>query len=115
FTHHFPIHFKILAVIWCLYFAVDIAGHITSMMHIYNHWLYNLLYLFLYPSLMYVYQRQLQNTRIRKIIPLFYLGFIVFVIINSLFIQGIATLQTLTIVVGGCIIIFLAGVYFWEL
>lgn len=115
FTHHFPIHFKILSVLWCLHFAVDLAGHITSMMHIYNHWLYNILNMFLYPTLMYVYQRQLQNACIRKLISVFYFGFIAFVIVNSLFIQGIASLQTLTIVVGGSLIIFLAGTYFWEL
>ena len=115
FTYHLPIQFKILSATWCLYFAVDIAGHVTSMLHIYNHWLYNIFNLFFYPSLMYVYQWQLQNRRIRKIIPGLYVGFIVFVMINSLFIQGIATLQTLTIVVGNSIIIFLAGTYFWEM
>ena len=115
FTHHFPIHFKIFSIVWCLVFAVEFAGHITGTMNIHNHWLYNILYLFLYPSLMYVYQRQLQNTHIRKIIPVFYIGFTVFVIINSLFIQGITSLQTLTIVVGGSFITFLAGAYFWEL
>ena len=115
FTHHFPVHFKILSVICCLDFAVEIAGLITRMMNISNHWLYNLLYLFLYPSLMYVYQRALQNTRIRKIIQFFYIGFMALAIINTYYLQEIASLQTLTVVVGNSIIIFLAGAYFWQL
>lgn len=98
-----------------LVFAVDIAGYITQLMDIRNHWLYNIRDPFLYLALTYIYQLQLRNKLIQKIIRVFYISFPIFVIINSHFIQGIVSLQTLTFVVGGSFITFLAGAYFWQL
>lgn len=112
FIYSFSAPLKVFSMVWIIVFTIEIAGHLMSGS---NHWLYNIFYPFLYLSLTYIYQQVLQSAFIQKLIQIFYISFVVFVVINSFLIQGITTLQTLTIAVGGSFITFLAGAYFRQL
>lgn len=96
-------------------FLVELAGHITGRMKINNHILYNAFNFFFYMALAFTFYYQLKNKILQRLIKIFYVCFTVFVIINSVFIQGIKTFQTLSAVIGGGFIFFMAITYFWQL
>lgn len=111
-----PQPIKMLAQLWIVYFTVELIGLITSRIFFKsNDWLYNLWYLFSFLYLASIYFKVLERELVRISIQVFYVLFSVFVIINSLFIQGMFMLQTLTYVVGGVFIIYLSVTYFWAL
>ncbi len=106
---------KILSRLWLAMFGVEIVGHFTRHEQEENYWLYNCFHFFFYPWLAYIFSHVLENRKIQTAISVFYWVFILFVICNTLFIQGFMAWQTLTHVVGGCFIIFLGGAYFFQL
>jgi hypothetical protein len=105
---------KSLSRLWMVVFVVESIGHFTPEGES-NHWLYNVYHYFFYLSLANIFYHQLNNEKNRIAIRVFYIVFTVFVFCNSLFFQGLSSLQTLTVVVGGSFIMFLAGAYFWQL
>jgi len=115
FRYHYPVALKQLSLLWVLIFFIDLAGHIIKAYQVNNHWLYNIYYWLQYLSLPYLYYQQIQNQYIRNIIRVFYIAFPVFVLVDSIFIEGIVNLQSLIIVIGGIFIIFLAAAYFRQL
>lgn len=110
-----PLSIKLLAFTWVIMFIVEFAGHILQAQGVRNHWLYNVFNPLFYLLIASIYKREIDNSTIDRIINIFFLIFPAFIIINSLFVQGMASLQTLTIVIGGSFVIFLSCVYFWQL
>ena len=107
---------RMLAFLQIVLFGVELIGHITFLFFsLPNHWLYNLWFFFWFMYLASIYFQVLEREFVHVSIQVFYVAFIVFVIINSLFIQGVFKLQTLTYVVGGIFIIYLAVAYFSTL
>jgi hypothetical protein len=93
----------------------EIVGHFLQSRGIRNHWLYNLFNPCFYILLAIIYRRVIENPSAKKVIGFFYVVFPLFILANSFFIQGIDSLQTLTIVIGGSFIIVLSCTYFWQL
>ena len=110
----YPQPLKILSSLWIAMFIVELLGHYLRDEQI-NHWMYNAFYLAYFPVLANVFSYILTNEKIKVSIQFFYVVFVVFVLLNSIFLQGINALQTLTFVFGSCFISFLAGAYFWQL
>ena len=110
----YPPPLRILSSLWIAMFFVELFGHYLRDRQI-NHWIYNIFYLIYFPALANVFSHILSNVKVKLSIQFFYVTFIVFVLLNSIFIQGVNTLQTLTFVFGSCFISFLAGSYFWQL
>jgi hypothetical protein len=106
---------KLFAIVWTVTFLVELAGHITRQMAITNQSLYNGFNFFLYIGLAFSFKHQLKNPAISRLIEIYSICFVVFGIINTAFIQGWKNLQTLSIVLGGGFIFFLACAYFWQL
>jgi hypothetical protein len=109
-----PEPLKILSKLWLAMLLVEIAGHFTRKDEE-NYWLYNCFHLLYYPVLANIYSYFISNEKVRASIQVFYWVFVSFFLCNTLFIQGIRPLQTMTLVFGGCFIIFLGGSYFWQL
>lgn len=107
-----PVPLKRLSHLWLLWFAIELVG---LFMPESNVWLYNLFLFFYFFYVARIYFEILEAEWLRVVIQVFYGAFIVFTLINSLFIQGLHDLQTLTYVAGGVFVIFLAGAYFWQL
>jgi hypothetical protein len=105
---------RILAKTWWIMFMVEIVGHYTRGESS-NYWLYNVFHFVYYPLLASIYGHILKSEKIRHAISVFYVAFIMFALCNSVFIQGIRPLQTLTLVFGGCFISLLGVLYFWQL
>lgn len=105
---------KILSRLWLAMFGVEVVGHFTRQEEE-NYWLYNCFHFFFYPWLANIFSYVIENRKVQTSITAFYWVFILFVVCNTLFIQGFRAWQTLTHVVGGCFIIFLGGAYFIQL
>lgn len=107
-----PPAMRMLSQLWTIMFALEVVGYFTREGNVWIYNLFNFLYFFF---LAYIYFQVLERELVRLIIQVFYGGFIVFTLINSLFVQGISVFQTLTYVVGGVFVIYLAGAYFWQM
>jgi hypothetical protein len=111
-----PTPLRILSQLWLLTFAIEALGYIVrESTDMQNQWMYNLFHFFFIFFLANIFFYVLENERIKLSIQIFYGVFIVFVLLNSLFIQGLTNVQSLTYVVGGVFIIYLSGAYFWQL
>jgi hypothetical protein len=118
FLFRYPQPLKIFSGLWLSMFCVELVGHYTGSDGEYNNtWIYNIFLPFFYFYLAQVFLKILDDAVVKGIIFGFNYVFIVFVVVNSLFFQQTFSgqLQTHTIVFGGTFIIFLAGVYFWQL
>jgi hypothetical protein len=111
-----PQPLKMLFHICLVLLLIDGFGYIISdVLREQNKWLANLFLIF---SILYVaniFLLILEQEKIKLTIQIFYGAFIVFAFINSLFLQGLSGVQTLTFVIGGVFMIFLSGAYFWQL
>jgi hypothetical protein len=115
FRFQFPLSLKLLCITWVFMFAIELVGHILQSKGIRNHWLYNIFNPLFYILLALIYKRVIASSAVKRIIITFFIVFPLFIVINSLFIQGLGSLQTLTIVIGGSFVVLLSGVYFWQL
>jgi hypothetical protein len=107
-----PPALRMLSQLWMMLFAFEVVGFYTREG---NVWIYNLFNFFRFFFLAYIYFQVLERELVRITIQIFYGAFIVFMLINSFFLQGIREFQSLTFVVGGVFVIYLAGAYFWQL
>ncbi len=113
---HSPTPLRILSQLWLLTFAIEVLGYIVrELTDKENQWMYNLYHFFFFFFLSTIFFHVLENSRIKLTIQIFYAVFIVFMLINSLFIQGLTNVQSLTYVVGGVFMIYLSGAYIWQL
>jgi hypothetical protein len=105
---------KMFSRLCILTFVVELVGHLTKEAEV-NYWIYNVFHVVYYIYLASIFYHTLKHDTVKSVIPVFYVTFFLFVVYNSLFLQGILSLQTYTLVLGGGFMMFLAGAYFWEL
>jgi hypothetical protein len=111
-----PLALKFLFQLCLVLLAVDCIGiYVRDVMLEDNKWLYNFYFIFCFLYLAYIYLQIIENEGVQLSIQIFFGVFIVFALINSLFIQGLNSVQSLTFVLGGIFMIYLAGAYFWQL
>lgn len=107
---------KMLAQLWIIVFTAEVMGRVVIYFEYDNNYpIYNLLQFILFFFLAIIYFEVLQNENVRNSIRIFFGVLLVFVLINSLFIQGIFNFQTLTRILGCIFILYLAGAYLWQL
>jgi len=80
-----------------------------------NHFFFNIIYAVELIFLPIFFKNWLHLHVVKKIIPGFLFIFSVFVIVNTLWIQGFFTLQTYSFVFGGSFVLILSVAYLWEL
>src|SRR5262245_1735965 len=105
FRFNFPLSLKLLCITWVFMFVIELAGHILQSKGIRNHWLYNIFNPLFYFLIALIYKRVIHSSAVKRIINAFFIVFPLFIIVNSLFIQGLGSLQTLTIVSGGSFVV----------
>jgi hypothetical protein len=110
-----PRPLRMFAQLCIITFLVELTGHLIKGEQNANHWLYNIFHIFYYVYLASIFYQQLKSERIKLLISVFYIVFILFAIYNTLFLQDLFSLQTYPLVIGGAFSIFLSGAYFWEL
>lgn len=110
-----PLHFKMLAIFIFLYALCDTIGAVMAAFYgLKNHFYYNILYGIQYLVISFFYYHILVNRTIRKIISVFFIVFPVLFIVNSAWIQGFYTLQTYSLVFGGCFMLLYTVAYIWQ-
>ena len=80
-----------------------------------NHFVWNILYAFELTLVPYFFKSWLHRLSIKKIIGIYIYIFPLFVLINTLWIQGFFTLHTYNYIIGGSFILFLSVAYLGEL
>lgn len=80
-----------------------------------NHFVWNTLYAFQLTLVPYFFKSWLHRLSIKKIIGIYIYIFPLFVLINTLWIQGFFTLHTYNYIIGGSFILFLSVAYLGEL
>jgi hypothetical protein len=109
-----PYPLKFFARVWLVLLCAEVTGHLIGLYYS-NQWFYNILQAAWVMALSHLYFLVLVNRGLKSVIQIFIALFGVFVVMNSLFIQGFTSLQTITYVAGGLFVIFLAGAYFRQL
>lgn len=113
--YDYPLSLKKLSLLWMSdLFLVDLAGHLIKSMGIKNHWLYNFYFWIFYLGLAYLYRGQIQSEHIRRSVLYFFILFPLLIVAQCV-INGITTLYTTGVVVGGAFMIFLSAAYFRQL
>ncbi len=115
FRDNFPVSLKRLSIVWLFMFAVEIAGHITGIMHLRNFWLYNLFDIIFLLSLASIYYYLIKSRMVKVIIRIFCIAFPLFGAVNIIFIQKLVDYNSLNYVCGGAFMVLLAAAYFWQL
>jgi hypothetical protein len=80
-----------------------------------NHFFFNILYAVELTGLPFFFNQWLRRVYIKKIIPVFFYLFPLFIIANTLWVQGFFTLQTYSFVLGGSFVLALSVSYLWQL
>ena len=80
-----------------------------------NHFIWNIIYVIQLTLVPYFFKSWLRSLRIKKFITIYIYIFPLFVLINTLWIQGFFTLHTYDFVIGGSFILFLSVAYLGEL
>jgi hypothetical protein len=116
FRFNFSEPLKTLSKVWLCMFLLEIIGHLYDD-DADNTWLYNVFNPFFYFFLINIYRVINTNEGIKNGIRIFNFLFIIFVLLNSIFYQGIfeGKFQTYTLIIGGGFLIFTASAYFIKL
>jgi hypothetical protein len=111
-----PLALKLLFQLCLVLLAVDSIGiYVRDVLQDDNKWLYNLYFICCFLYLAYIYMQVIEHEGVRVSIQIFFGVFIVFALLNSLFLQGLHAVQSFTFVFGGIFTIYLAVAYFWQL
>lgn len=92
-----------------------IASAIGFFYHIKNHFIFNIIYILELLLVPFFFTYWLRRPWIKKVIRVYIIIFILFVLINTLWIQGFFTLQTYSFVLGGSFMLVLSVSYLWQL
>jgi hypothetical protein len=115
FSKDFPADLKLLSIQWVVLFLIEVTGIIMKIRDMNNHWLYNIFGWLWYLPLAGLYYQKINHSFIRIFIKVFAILFTMMIIADTLFIEGFWQLQSLVIVVGGTVIIFLGAAYLRQL
>lgn len=110
-----PFSYRGFAVLIILLSVLETIGNVIGFIYSNNHFFFNIIYAIELTFVPWFFQYWLQRLWIRKIIQGFILIFPLFVLVNTIWIQGFLTLQTYSYVFGGSVILLLSVSYLWEL
>lgn len=116
FRNSWPVSYRILAIFIFLYTIMDTAANILAAFYEqYNHYVYNFLYTIQFLIIPAFFYYHLKSRFLKKAIAYYFIIFPLFVIINTIWFQGIYTLQTFSYVLGGSFALLLCVAYLWQL
>lgn len=95
--------------------VLETIGNYLAFKGIKNHFFFNIIYAIELTLIPLFFKYWLQSAGFKKIIEIFVFVFPLFVLVNTLWIQGFFTLQTYSFVLGGSFILLLSVAYLWEL
>ena len=80
-----------------------------------NHFFFNIIYLIEFTLVPYFFKQWLGSQWLKKIIGIYVFLFPLFVLVNTVWLQGFFTLQTYSFVIGGSFILLLSVAWLGEL
>jgi hypothetical protein len=116
FRKSWPLPYKVLAFFILFYALLDTIGSVMAAFYKMNNlFYYNIVYDIQFFVLSYFLYHQLHSSLIKKLILGFFLVYPLFVLINTIWLQGFFTWQTYSFIPGGSFIILLSVAYLWQL
>ena len=111
-----PLSYRVLALFILFYVLLDTAGSIMAAFYKMNNlFYYNIVYDIQVIIISYFFYHQLHSHFIKKVILRFLFIFLLFALLNTIWLQGFFTWQTYSYVLGGSFIILLSVAYLWQL
>lgn len=94
---------------------LEIIGNVIGFVYSNNHFFFNIIYAIELTLVPFFFAYWLKRGWLKKVIQVYILIFPLFVLINTIFIQGFFTLQTFGFVLGGSFVLLLCIAYLGEL
>lgn len=110
-----PFSYRGFALLIILLSILETIGNIIGFIYSNNHFFFNIIYAIELTLVPWFFKYWIQRLWIKKIIEGFTLIFPLFVLVNTIWIQGFFTLQTYSFVLGGSFILLLSVAYLGEL
>lgn len=115
FRNKLPFSYRWFALLIILLSILETIANVIGFIYGDNHFFWNIIYAIEFTLVPLFFQYWLQRLWIKKIIKWFILIFPLFVLVNTIWLQGFFTLQTYSFVFGGSFILLLSVAYLWEL
>ena len=111
-----PLSFRGFVLLIILLSVLETIGNAIGFFgKIKNHFFFNIIYAIEFTLVPYFFKHCLHSLWLKKIIRVFVFIFPLFVLVNTVWIQGFFTLQTYSFVIGGSFILLLSVSYLGEL
>jgi hypothetical protein len=110
-----PVPYRRFALLIILLSILETIGNIIGFIYSNNHFFFNIIYAIELTLVPWFFKYWIQRLWIKKIIQWFILIFPLFVLVNTIWVQGFFTLQTYSFVLGGSFILLLSVAYLGEL
>lgn len=110
-----PFTHKIFVALVVVLGVTETIANVLAFNGIKNHFLFNVMYGLRAIVIPFLYKDWLEDPRIRKIIMIFLIAFLLFIIAETFWIHGFFTLHTYSFVIGGTVILLLSIAYLWQL
>ncbi len=110
-----PFSYRGFVLLIIILAVIETIANIIAFNSYKNHFLFNIIYALRAAFVPFFFKTWLQQTRIKKIIQVYFFIFPLFVLVNTIWVQGFYTLQTYSFVIGGSFILLLSLAYLWEL
>jgi len=114
FRKSLPFSYRGIVLLIIILSILETIAYIIGFNGIKNHFLFNIIYALRSAFLASFFNSWLYHSGIKRIIRIFLFIFSLFVIVNTMWIQGFFTLQTYSFVLGGSFILLLSVAYLWE-
>lgn len=110
-----PFSYRGFALLIILLSILETVGNVIGFIYSNNHFFFNIIYAIEFTLVPWFFKFWLDRPWIKKIVQSFVLFFPLFVLVNTIWIQGFFTLQTYSFVLGGSLILLLSVAYLGEL
>jgi len=110
-----PYSYRGFALLIIILSILETIGNIIGFVYSKNHFFFNIIYAIELTLVPIFFKFWIQRRWIQNIIRLFVMVFPLFVLANTIWIQGFFTLQTFSFVIGGSFILLLSVAYLGEL
>jgi hypothetical protein len=115
FRRNLPFSYRGFAVLVICLSILEITGNVIGFVYSNNHFFFNIIYTIELTLVPFFFRYWLKRRWLKAVIQAYVFLFPLFVLINTIFIQGFFTLQTFSFVIGGSFTLLLAVAYLGEL
>ena len=115
FRRSLPFLYRAFLLLIMILSVLEIIGNVIGFIYSNNHFFFNIIYAIELTLVPWFFNYWVKFAWIKRIVRVYVLLFPLFVLINTIWIQGFFTLQTFSFVLGGSFILLLSIAYLGQL